>query len=410
LPFVASTHNYDAEEYARAVLEKAGLETPPFYWCRFDCTTWLADSNDAWPTAGGFKVAPRPAHDIDRYASWHVGYLLKHCRAEGDFYSSYHPFQNRLYEGNDPARLAYGVWVLARSARVLNESECRKSAIQGVTNLLKKMVSDADGTWIENHSGSSVSELAFLLLALLELPEVDGRDSLIKKLQQALWDSITLPHGRISTHRSAEDGEDIFQDYFPGQLLLALACAAKADPSSIDRERLVKSFQYYRHRFLYRRHFGQVSWFLQAFSAWWLVTRDKAFAEMVFGIADWLLDYQQLKTGGFINDHQSDSPGFTTAVYLEGIAAAVPVANLLKEGARAANYLNSFTRGFEFLDRLIIQPRDESMLPNIDWALGGLRQSLNRSEIRIDFVQHSLSAILYYRESAHLAQRAGARR
>jgi AMMECR1 domain-containing protein/orotate phosphoribosyltransferase len=408
LPFVASTHNFDPEEYARAVLEKAGLETPPFYWCRFDCATWLADSHGVWPTAGGFKIAPLPETAIDRYASWHVSYLLKQCRADGDFYSSYHPFQNRLYERNDPARLAYGVWVLARSALGLDESECRKSAVQGVAHLLKQVVSDADGTWLENDSGSSVSELAFLLLALLDLPQVDGRELLIKKLQHALWASIALPHGRISTHRNAEDGDDIFQDYFPGQVLLALACAAKADPASIDSERLARSFQYYRHRFLYRRHFGQVSWFLQAFSAWWLVTRDPAFAEIIFEIADWLLEYQQSKTGGFINDHQSDSPGFTTAVYLEGIAAALPVAKLLNESSRADSYLDSFTRGFQFLDRLIIQPRDESMLPNIDWALGGLRQSLNRSEIRIDFVQHSLSAILYYRESANLAQSARA--
>jgi len=43
---------------------------------------------------------------------------------------------------------------------------------------------------------------------------------------------------------------------------------------------------------------------------------------------------------------------------------------------------------------LIIQERDGSILPNIDYALGGLRQGIYYSEIRTDFVQHSLSAIL----------------
>jgi hypothetical protein len=33
-------------------------------------------------------------------------------------------------------------------------------------------------------------------------------------------------------------------------------------------------------------------------------------------------------------------------------------------------------------------------LPNSDFAIGGLRQSLYASEVRVDFVQHSLSAIL----------------
>ena len=113
---------------------------------------------------------------------------------------------------------------------------------------------------------------------------------------------------------------------------------------------------------------------------------------MVFEIADWLLGYQQDKTGAFINDHQVDTPGYTTALYLEGIAAALAVA----DGSRYQRYLSSFKRGFTFLDRLIIQERDEAMLPNPDFALGGLRQGIHYSEIRTDFVQHSLSAILEY--------------
>ena len=61
---------------------------------------------------------------------------------------------------------------------------------------------------------------------------------------------------------------------------------------------------------------------------------------MVFEIADWLLAFQQDKTGAFINDHQPDTPGYTTAVYLEGIAAALAVA----DRDRYQRYLNSFNR------------------------------------------------------------------
>ena len=50
--------------------------------------------------------------------------------------------------------------------------------------------------------------------------------------------------------------------------------------------------------------------------------------------------------------------------------------------------------GVAFLDRIIIQERDRAILPNLDFALGGLRQGINYSEIRTDFVQHSLSAML----------------
>ncbi|HEY3581600.1 MAG TPA: hypothetical protein VGK82_13685, partial [Pyrinomonadaceae bacterium] len=160
---------------------------------------------------------------------------------------------------------------------------------------------------------------------------------------------------------------------------------------------LQRAFRYYRHRFRYKRHFGQVTWLLQAFSKWWHITNDASFAEFVFEVADWLLGYQQEKTGAFINDHQSDTPGYTTAVYLEGIAAALSVAAKIGDQTRHETYHRSFTNAYTFLDQLIIQDRDKSILPNADYALGGLRQGLYYSEIRTDFVQHSLSALLEFR-------------
>lgn len=133
---------------------------------------------------------------------------------------------------------------------------------------------------------------------------------------------------------------------------------------------------------------------MQAFACWWRLTKDASMVEFVFEIGDWILGYQQEKTGGFINDHQPDAPGYTTALYLEGIGAALKLAQATNDAERARKYLKAITQGFRFLDRLIIQPRDASMLPNPALAMGGLRQSIHRSEVRIDFVQHSLAAIL----------------
>jgi hypothetical protein len=134
---------------------------------------------------------------------------------------------------------------------------------------------------------------------------------------------------------------------------------------------------------------------MQAFAKWWQIMNYKEFAIFVFEVADWLLGYQQDKTGGFINDHQPGAPGYTTAVYLEGIAAALAIA----DNERSKTYSDSLARGFAFLDRLIIQERDRAILPNPDFALGGLRQGIHYSEIRTDFVQHSLSAILEFGRS-----------
>ncbi len=393
LPFVASFWNYDAVNFAKAVLEKAGITEPPYNWCRFDSATWFAGSEGVWATVGGFAT-PRqdlpPIEELsEKLGKLHLRYLLKHLRDDGTFYSAYQPFQNRLLEYVDAARLAHGAWVLARAHKTFGGDEVKNAADKVIDGLVEKLVHEGDEVWLERENETpSVAELSFLLLALSNLRE---NDSLIKDLANTLWRCVELPYGRITTHKNpADPSPEIFQDYFPGQVLLALAAGCEANASTIDEERLRRSFQYYHHRFRYKRHFGQVTWLLQAFSNWWQVTGDAQFADAVFEIADWLLGYQQDKTGAFINDHQSNTPGYTTGVYLEGIAAALQV-------EQVDRYQESFARGLAFLDQLIIQERDRAILPNPHFAIGGLRQGLHYSEIRTDFVQHSLSAILDFR-------------
>jgi orotate phosphoribosyltransferase/AMMECR1 domain-containing protein len=401
LPFVASMFNLDRLGFAEAVRDKAGLVEPPYYWCRFDCVTWLADTESVSLTIGGFPsgaaIASTPEELAARHAALHAKYLVNHLRDVGCFYLTYEPFQDRVSERIDLPRVAHGAWALARASRILGGDKLEHAVERVIEFLLNRVTQDGQRIWLINdHETSSISEISFLLLALSNLPAIDSRRAQIGLLAASLWSCVEVPHGRISTHREATSSDDAFQDYFPGQALLALAQAAEDIPSTIDEAKLQRSFRYYRHRFRYRRHFGQVSWLMQAFSKWWEVTRDSSFADLVFEIADWLLGYQQEKTGAFINDHQPDTPGFTTALYLEGIAAARNLANALNDGPRFQNYSYSFAQGSMFLDRLIIQERDRFILPNIDLAAGGLRQSLHYSEVRIDFVQHSLSAILEF--------------
>jgi len=399
LPFVASMFNLDRLNFAEAVRDKAGLVEPPYYWCRFDCVTWLADIENVSLTIGGFPSLPATASRSEelaaRHAALHARYLVRHLRDDGSFYSTYDPFQDSVSEQIDLPRVAHGAWVLSRASRILGGDDLKNAAHRVIESLLNRVKQDGQGIWLINDNEiPSISEISFLLLALGNLPANDSRRAQMDQLAASLWSCVELPHGRISTHREVTSSTEAFQDYFPGQALLALAQAAEQIPSGIHEEKLYRSFRYYRHRFRYRRHFGQASWLMQAFSKWWQATDDSSFADLVFEIADWLLGYQQEKTGAFINDHQPDTPGFTTALYLEGIAAARNVAHSLEDGARFQNYSRSFAQGSRFLDRLIIQERDRFILPNPDLALGGLRQGLHYSEVRVDFVQHSLSAIL----------------
>lgn len=395
LPFVASWMSLDAEDFVDEVIDKAGITRPPYNWRRFDCETWLADDAGVWKLEGGFKRVA-PSLTVQDIARLHTEYLLRNQRPDGSLYFSYYVFENTLHQGIDPARQTHAAWMLARAGFTKAATAALQYALQQ-----------------EDDPPLSLSRDAFILLALCEgiVSDKTGKTELAEKLTAAID-----RHGRVTTWRPApvtssaaadddeeteEEGDDEeaaydpgeLQHYVPGQVLLALAAAARVRAFSIETQTLHRAFRYYRHFFRYHRDFGQVSWLCMAFAAWALETRNREYTEFVFEITDWILEFQHEHSGAFLTDHQPDTPGYTSAVYLEAVAAAIRVADEFAP-ARSRRYQDAWRHGFTFLDRLIIQERDSSVLPNPEYAAGGLRENLYSGHVRIDFVQHSLAAIL----------------
>jgi len=399
LPSVASRFNLSPDSFVEELLRKAEIDKPPYRWTRFECATWLADRAGERIMEGSFAPEEPPAHLsdlVDGLAPLGIDYLLRHQRPDGTFLTRYEPLTDQAYAAVDLPRLSHAAWVLARAAKVFSHRGADEAAERTMKFLLRVARKTSGGIWLTcGDHRPSVAENAFLLLALCE---ASPSSKWAPRLATALWDRIDA-HGRVHTHRDAAEATDAFQDYFPGQAMLALAAAVSAGLTSVDEGRLTRALRYYRHRFRSRPHFGQVSWLTQACHAWWRITREHAFAELAFEIVDWIRGFQQQKSGGFINDHQPDTPGFTSALYLEAMGAAASLARSLGDGRRHADYLEACRRGLQFLDGLIIQPRDSTILPNPAFAVGGLRRSAQRSEICIDFVQHYLSAVLEVRRA-----------
>jgi orotate phosphoribosyltransferase len=391
LPFFAAMHDLTPNAYALEVIDKAGITRPPYHWQHIDCTTWLADSEGTGAMEGAFRRDSQtelsPEKLLPDLASLYADYIVKQQKEDGFFYESYEPFRNRLHTGITPPRLAHAAWVLMRASNTLKKSSFKEAAEKTIEALLKTMRVSESGTWLEFGVGvPSVSEISFLVLALCEFPKGHYRRRLVRSLADTLWASIDR-HGRIASHRTAEKVAESNQDYAPGQVMLALAVAAGSGLTEINQSKLQNAFRYYRHRFRYKRDFGQVSWMMQAFTRWWKIQPDPEFSSLVFEIGDWILEFQNEKAGSFMTDHQPDTPGFTTAVYLEGIGAAAGIAMHDK-------YSVAYAQGMQFLERLTILPSHASVLPNSECAIGGLRQSLYTSFVRLDFVQHALSAVL----------------
>jgi orotate phosphoribosyltransferase/AMMECR1 domain-containing protein len=405
LPSVASRYNLGPVVFVEELLHKAAIREPPYRWTRFECTTWLSDQAGERLVEGSFAPQAPPSalpELLGKLAPLGIGYLLRHQRPDGTFFTRYEPLQDQHYESVDLPRLAHAAWVLARATEACDVSTT-EAAGRTVTFLLGTADQTADGPWLAYPGHErSVAEIALLVLALCENPDEALRARWVPRLAATLWSRIDA-HGRVHTHADEAAASEAYQDYFPGQLLLALATAVHAGLTPVDETKFARAFRYYRHRFHARPRFGQVSWLAQACLAWWRVKADRCLADLAFDIADWILGFQQQKSGAFLNDHQSDTPGYTTALYLEGLGAAASLSRLAGDALRQRQYLESCRRGIQFLDGLIIQPRDTSLLPNPAMAIGGLRKSTQSSEVCIDFVQHYLAASIEIREATRVS-------
>src|SRR5262249_55444433 len=225
LPFWAARESISREAYPLEVVDKAGITRPPYSWQRFDCTTWLADAEGAGEMEGAFRRLSEDRQGREllvHLAGLYSNYLLNHQREDGTFYESYEPFRNHLRKGGCLPRLAHAAWVLARAARILPDLLLQPAAERTLAFLLQSMKLSDQGVWMEmGQDLPSVSEIAFLVLALCQLPRGDYRRPQVRGLAETLWSSISR-HGYIFTHRGRAQVADDFQNYFPGQVLLAL--------------------------------------------------------------------------------------------------------------------------------------------------------------------------------------------
>jgi orotate phosphoribosyltransferase/AMMECR1 domain-containing protein len=383
LPFVAVTHNLTPQQYVLEVVDKAGITRPPYVWTRYDCAGWLADGTDVRRLRGALPEGPpagTPAEQLDRLEGLALRYTRRHSVPPEEPYTArYDVFADRLHTGAHPARIAYGAWVKARAGlpqeagHDLARAELRR---------------DPDG-WI----GDSIAESAFVVLAELALGGATDETERTVATIAARIDG----HGRFATHRDPADRREEFQDYAPGQVLLALAAAAR-DGIGPPTEPVRRALRYYRMRFRQNTAWGAVAWLPQAYAAWGRLLGDDELTGFAFEVADWALTFQSRTTGGFLNDHQRDAPGATTALYLEALAAVRAAAHAIGDRDREQRYSTACARGLEFVDSLVYQPRDAAVLPNPEWALGGVRTSGTASDVRIDYVHHALSAVLGLRE------------
>jgi hypothetical protein len=200
------------------------------------------------------------------------------------------------------------------------------------------------------------------------------------------------PDGRIAA-RKIRLGDRQDHTFLPGAVLVALASRTEL-LVAVPAEVWDRALRWQRNRFHVLRSWGMVGWQTQGWSA---VHRDSGATQQrdfVFELADWALERQLETTGAFLEDLSPEEPSFNTGFIAEGIAAAWSVAVRVGDAERAARYERSWRSATAFMQQLMIRPLDGFALADPDAAMGGVRLTPSRSDVRADSVSHWLNALV----------------
>jgi hypothetical protein len=355
-----------------------------------------------------------------RGADW----LSRMNTVKGRFAPGWLPALNAPLEGDDYARQAAAAAALARAARVFGDERYAARASQAALVLLDATAVDpgdpkARHTALPSASLNRLGAAALLVLAINELP--DPQADLLEQSEQ-LCAYVRL-QARPDGSLRCSDADDAKADdpdavaAYPGLALCALMRSQARRPAAWKTDLVRKALAYYRPWWKAHKSLAFVPAQTAAYAEAYAQTKEQPFADAVFEMNDWLcglqydlvLDVRQSPwSGGFKGWADGKAvegpPQVDSARYAESLAAACRVARAAGDPDRHKRYGAAVALGLQFLGRLQYTP--ENTLHFSDWyrdtLVGGFHASQQDGDLRLDYTQEAVSALLAYLE--HVAR------
>lgn len=372
----------------------------------------------------------QPARDFSQLSKLHqqvlyaahrgADWLYRMHGIKGRFVPGYLPALKQVMEGDHFVRQCGAAAALGQSARFLGEERFAARATQAVLALLEETALDPSDSMARSVAipAGGVHRLgatAALTLAIHELPTpqkdlLDRSDEMCRYIhKQVQADGSLHPHDT-----AARQGEDDGAQLYPGLALRALMHSHRHRPAAWKTEVVRKALPYYRAWCRDHRSLEMVPDLMAAFTGTYLATKDSACAEFVFETGDWLcsLQYAQIDPrrmywfGGFMGYRDGrpveSAPDVSSARYAAALVEACRVARERGDVPRFQRYSDAIERCLQFL--ATIQYTDAVCQHFAAWyrpqVVGGFHASHQDGNLRIDYTQHAVAALLGYLEHA----------
>jgi rhamnogalacturonyl hydrolase YesR len=323
-------------------------------------------------------------------------YLVTHMHEDGSFVYEHDPGTDEVTDGYNILRHAGTTYSLLELYEATNDREYLASSEKAIAYLINQVVPCPmipAAACVEEDAEVKLGGNGLTILALAKHAEATGKKthlSLAERLA-AFIVGVQSPSGEFAVHKMINGVADDFKsEYYPGEAMFGLA---KLSQASGDRKWLDAAHQGARWIITVRDagvptdELPHDHWFLYALNE---LTKDKQepmYIDHAKKLTDAIAAAQHVGltgeqkdwNGGYYNPPRS-TPAATRN---EGLGAAYELFTRAGEAAYATVGKDTMERGIDFT----LRTQD---------ANGGFHESLDEHVIRIDYVQHNISALLAF--------------
>jgi hypothetical protein len=394
-----------------------------------------ADYREPAPlTLPGAPAAPAtPAPDLSKLTDTqqkvlrtaHSGALWL-CRMNtptGRFVYGFLPALDRRMEGDNFLHQAAAAATLARAARLTGDKQCAALATHAVLALVElESIADPKDpkvryTTLPSIALNRLAAAGLLVAAIHELP--NPQPDLLEKSDQ-LCNFIrrqARSNGSLCTSDLGDDGKPLAEsaeaiNTCPGPALYGLMLSQRHHPAGWKTDVVRKAVAYYHPWWKANKSMAFVPAQTAAYAEAYLLSKEPAFAACVFEMNDWLCGLQYdappVKSwlGGFPawkDGHPVEEPPTVAgAAYGESVGRACRVARQAADEKRYQRYTAAVERNLLFLTETELQYTTTNTrhydVAYREFLIGGFHPSPQDGNLRIDYTQQAVAAMLEYVE------------
>ena len=375
---------------------------------RFKTTSVFFDGKTSFPLYRGHRVFKDISREELLFAARMGGsYLSSIVDEEGKFTYVYEPPADDAPSDYNIVRHAGTIAAMLDLYRITREekllSACRRAIDYLVLQAAPCPAGYEDGICIVENGCTKLGANALAALALAEYTSATGDRThvpLLLKLGNSIR-SFQAENGRFFIQKLAVPAGTISKyesDYYPGEALYALTKIYGIDPNPLWLDAAEKGARYrIRHgRWPWSWSVMHDHWLLYALNELHRIRPDASYLDHAMRISRAMISSQNRKPqppdwlGGWFDD-----PGSTpAATRIEGLCAAYRLARDFNKPRDADALLEAIRVGAAFGLQTQFRPESIMYLDDPMRALGGFHDSLADFTIRIDYVQHNVSALL----------------